>query len=245
MAQSTSPPSGDIHKFVKYAIPPIAGALAIIPAFHNMRVKSAQQLGGLGGVDLKTINRWDSLKMGLRAAPTVGAIVGAQMITQEAIESNLFPKESLYSTLTSSAMVGVVSSPLLAFFNHQTLGSGRPFIFTPRVALALTVQETAFVTGLSVVDKVTEELSGRFGDNKVVDYVTAYIAGGIGSIVGHPANTALTRWQGNLPVERFSQLTRGLAAKTKATATFALGYKVIKDLSHFACETPFITGKEC
>lgn len=232
MTEQSCPQDSNTNNFFKtfmhYTIPPLAGAIAIIPAFHGMRVKSSLQIEG---GDLATIKQMESLKLGLRAAPTVGLIVGAQMITQEKLEKTLFKEKDVYSKLASSAMVGAISSPLLAYFNHQTLAKGKPFVFATRIGLALTVQETAFVAALSGVDKVSFILKGVFGDNKATEYAAAYIIGGAGSIIGHPANTALTRWQNNLSAGSVKQLSYGLMTKAKATATFTLGYKVLKDVA--------------
>jgi hypothetical protein len=44
-------------------------------------------------------------------------------------------------------------------------------------------------------------LKRKFGDHKAIDYGAAFLAGGLGSLAGHPANTALTRWQSGLKMD--------------------------------------------
>ena len=84
---------------------------------------------------------------------------------------------------------------------------------------ALAVQETAFVGGFSAADLLANQMKLMFGDNKAVEYSAALISGAGGSLAGHFANTAVTRWQNNLPVESFRQLWWG-AFKKHALSLF-------------------------
>jgi hypothetical protein len=65
-------------------------------------------------------------------------------------------------------------------------------------------------------------MKNEFGDNQAVSYTAAFTAGSIGSLSGHPANTALTRWQNNLSIEHPRQLLWGSARKTWAIGLFAV-----------------------
>src|SRR5207253_3133871 len=81
--------------------------------------KSAQQMG-------EKIPRMPITKVitgGLKAAPTVGVIVGTQMGVQKVVEKALTKNDpSFTSMLASSLIVGGVSAPALAAFNAQTMG---------------------------------------------------------------------------------------------------------------------------
>ncbi|MBX7067526.1 MAG: hypothetical protein K1X28_09880 [Parachlamydiales bacterium] len=191
-----------------YAVPPVAAGIAIVPPFADMVAKSAQQLGQ----PVPKTPYVESLKGGMKAAPTVGAIVGTQMIVQKAVENRLFGKsraEDLTSKLASSGIVGAVSAPFLAVFNGQSMGwSARESLrkFTPKQALAIAVQETAFVGGLSASDPLSEEMKKQIGNSKAVEYATAFFSGAAGSVAGHPANTVLTRSQNGLKIDHPKQL---------------------------------------
>jgi hypothetical protein len=217
---------------VPYFVPPLAASVAIIPSFRDMVAKSAQQRGQ----PIPSMTVLENLKGGLKAAPTVGAIVGTQMVVQRLVEKALTKEsdtENLSSTLASSAIVGIASAPVLAVFNGQTMGlSVRESIqkFSIRQGLAISVQETAFVGGLSVADKLAVIMKRKFGNNKVVDYTAAFIAGATGSLAGHPANTALTRWQSGMQLDSFSQSMWGAARKARAVGCFSVVYKFAKEI---------------
>ena len=226
------PPSKGIWSAVApYVAPPLSASAAIIPVFRDMVAKSAQQVGNT----IPSITFIEGVKRGAKAAPTVGTIVGTQMIIQNIVEKALVGdsnKPSLSSTFASSAIVGAVSAPVLAVFNGQTMGRGvRESLrkFSPMQGIAIAVQETAFVIGLSVADQVAIEMKKKFGDAKVVDYTAAFGAGAAGSLAGHPANTALTRWQAGLKVNNFSQLMRGAVRKARAIGFFSVLYKFGKE----------------
>ena len=215
-----------------FIVPPLAAAGAIIPTFGDQMAKSAQQLG----MKSPKIGVRRALISGVKASPTVGTIVGAQMVIQRGLESQFFKKaetKDLSSALTSSAAVGALSAPILAVYNGRTMGWPTMKAlrnFTPRQAVAISIQEGAFVGGLSVADELAERMRPIFGDNKFVDYSAAAIAGVTGSIIGHPANTALTRWQNGLKVNNMSQAMWGVARKARSLAGFGLLYKAGKDL---------------
>jgi hypothetical protein len=87
------------------------------------------------------------------------------------------------STLVSSAVVGVVSSPGYAVFNGQTQGWGmRESLrkFSMQQAAAISARETALVFGLSAGDKFATAAKNRFGDRKSVALFTLS-----GKIFGH------------------------------------------------------------
>jgi len=227
---SSATPSG--YSIIPYIVPPVAASAAIIPVFRDFTAKSAQQLGQ----PIPNMPLREGMKAGLKASPTVGAIVGSQMVIQGVVEEALVGKSgktSLSSTLASSAIVGAASAPFLAVFNGQTMGWGvRESLrkLSPRQCLAIATQETAFVGGLSAADQLAVKMREKFGNNKVVDYTAAFIAGAAGSLAGHPANTALTRWQNGMTVDSLSQSMWGVGRKARAVGGFSVLYKLGKEI---------------
>ncbi|MBS0585705.1 MAG: hypothetical protein JSR76_05325 [Verrucomicrobia bacterium] len=213
-----------------YLIPPIAAGLAIIPVFPELAKKSLEQQG----LPLSSLSYRVSLKNGLKGAPTVGIIVATQTALQSSLEKRLssyYDPNSAFITVISSFLVGAGSAPILAIFNGQTMGwSIRHTMrrFSTRQAAAITLQETAFVAGLSLADKLAVVMKRRFGDRRGVDYTAAFVAGYAGSLAGHPANTALTRWQNGLTVTLKNSLW-GSLRKAKAIGVFAVLYKFGKE----------------
>ncbi len=230
-ASNGQPPKGVWFSIAPYAIPPVAAAAAIVLVFRDMIAKSAQQKGQL----IPDMTFMAGMKEGVKAAPTVGAIVGTQMVVQSVVEkllSGASDTQSLFLTLASSAIVGTASAPVLAVFNGQTMGwSVRESLqrFSARQGMAIAVQETAFVGGLSVADQLAAVMRKRFGNNKAVDYTAAFVAGAAGSLAGHPANTALTRWQSGMTVENARQLMWGSVRKARAVGVFSVVYKLGKE----------------
>jgi hypothetical protein len=226
------PPSKGIWPSVApYVVPPFAASAAIIPVFRDMVAKSAQQVGK----PVPSMTFIEGVKGGAKAAPTVGAIVGTQMVIQNKVEKALVgdsSKPSLFFMLASAAIVGTISAPVLAVFNGQTMGRGiRESLrkFSPWQGAAIAFQETAFVFGLSAADLLATEMRKKIGDTKVVDYTAAFVAGAGGSLSGHIANTALTRWQAGLTVDHFGQLMWGAARKARAIGCFSVLYKFGKE----------------
>lgn len=232
MSTSSSTDKGIWPSVAPYIVPPVAAAVAIIPPFRDLVAKSALQKGE----PVPKMSWKQGIMAGFSAAPTVGAIVGTQMVIQSIVERTITQgsnQGSLSSTLASSAIVGTLSAPALAIFNGQTMGwtvqeSIRKF--SAKQCMAIAVQETAFVGGLSVADKLAVAMRTIFGNNKAVDYTAAFIAGAAGSLAGHPANTALTRWQAGMRVETAQQLMWGSLRKARAVGCFSVAYKLGKEV---------------
>jgi hypothetical protein len=238
MSSTTSPAASSQQPFngmwptvAPYVVPPVAAALAIVPAFRDLDAKCFQQMGK--AVPSMTFKEW--MKGGLKTSPTVGTIVGTQMVLQSRVEKALagqFNAGSLSSALASAAVVGGLSAPLLAVFNGQTNRlTARESLrrFSARQGLALTVQETGFVGGLSVADRLSAVMRKRLGDNKAVDYAAAFVAGVAGGLAGHSGNTALTRWQNGKSVDSASQLMWGSFRRARAVGIFSVFYKGVKE----------------
>jgi hypothetical protein len=87
-----------------YIAPPISAMGAIVLPYRFFVQKSALQLGR----PIPQISFWEGIAGGLRAAPTIGCIVGTQMIAQEAIEKMIGSDKdhpSFFKMFASSALV--------------------------------------------------------------------------------------------------------------------------------------------
>lgn len=241
MLSSTNGPGNLLREIwvtiAHYCVPPAAAAAAIVPVFRDMALKSAQQRGH--PVPYMTFLK--GVKEGLKASPTVGIIVGTQMVAQNGLVTLLAKAftdrktsgNNLSLELMSSGLVGLVSAPALAIFNGQTMGwSVRESLhrFSVMQGLAIAMQEAAFVGGVSASDYLAVSMKKRFGNNKIVDYAAAFFAGAAGSLAGHPANTALTRWQSGMTIKGH-QLMLGSLRRTWAVACFSVLYKFWKEVA--------------
>jgi hypothetical protein len=218
-----------------YLAPPLAASIAIVPVFYGFIVKSAQQMAQ--PIPRMTVR--EALKGGIKAAPTIGIIVGTQMSVQKIAEEVLMKnkqnrdKPNFTSMLVSSALVGVISAPAYAVFNGQTMNRTAMEslrALSARQATAIVSRETSFLFSLRISDPVSEAMKRAIGDNKIVEYSSAFISGAIGSVIGHPADTALTLWQKEMQVESCRQLMRGASAKALAVGGFSVFYKVTKEM---------------
>jgi len=238
MSTRATDPSGPSTWFNWNQFNPIfAAAGAIVPPYYLFVVKSAYQQGK----PAPSMTMREVLMGGVKAAPTIGTIVGTQMIVQAFVEKALVKARkneegqppSFWTMLGSSAFVGGVSAPLLAIFNGQTMGLS-PMqslsALSAKQAAAIVTRETSFLFSLRVSEPISEELKQVAGDTKAVEYVSAALSGAIGSVVGHPADTALTLWQKGIKVVSLPQLMRGAVPKSGAVAAFSLGYKTLSDV---------------
>ncbi|MBS0651776.1 MAG: hypothetical protein JSR93_11505 [Verrucomicrobia bacterium] len=238
MSTRATDPSGSSTWFNWNQFNPIfAAAGAIVPPYYLFVVKSAHQQGKAA----PSMTMREVLMGGVKAAPTIGTIVGTQTIVQSFVEKALAKARkneegqppSFWTMFGSSAFVGGVSAPLLAIFNGQTMG------LSPMQALsalsakqvgAIVTRETSFLFSLRVSEPVSQELKQVAGDTKAVEYVSAALSGAIGSAVGHPADTALTLWQRGIKVVSLPQLMKGAVPKSAGVAAFSVGYKALSDL---------------
>lgn len=243
-SSNSSPSRGVWPTLAPYVVPPVAASVATVPAFYDMIAKSAMQKG-LPTPRMTSTNLLQGIKGGFEAAPTVGVMVGTQMLLQGRIEQalvktfpNLFTEDSNKAkaslTLSSSVLVAGLSSPFLSVYNGKTMmppWSARESWsrFSLKQAGAITLQETGFVAGLAAADLVSLPMKQELGDNKAVEYLAAAIAGVLGSLAGHAGNTALTRWQNGMTVDNFRQLSWGSLRKARGNAIFALVYKLGKE----------------
>lgn len=217
-----------------YVTPPVAAAAAIVPVFYGFVMKSAQQQGD----PIPRMKPMEAIKQGCKAAPTVGVIVGTQMVAQNIIESllggtNKEKSSSFVSMLMSSMIVGAISSPALAVMNGQTMGRSIQAslrALSAKQVVAIVTRETSFLFSLRISTPVSETMKQICGDNPAVDYGATFVSGAIGSVIGHPADTALTLWQKNRKIKSARQLMGGAPVKAIAVGGFAMGYKGIKSI---------------
>src|SRR3990167_6968774 len=179
---------------------------------------------------------------GIKAAPTIGIIVGTQMIAQSHTEKCLMKitgkndKPNFPSMLASTIAVGIVSAPPLAVFNGQTMGCKAMESLkslSVKQASAIVARETSFLFSLRISDPLGKKMKTIIGDNKVVEYSSAFFSGAIGSFIGHPADTALTLLQKGIQLKSFGQSMRGSPMKALATGGFSVFYKLAKEILNF------------
>jgi hypothetical protein len=222
-----------------YFVPPVAASAAIVPVFYGFVAKSALQLGE------KSIPRMsivESLTKGIKAAPTIGVIIGTQMIVQMLVENALLRANkktdqklplSFSAMLVSSMIVGAISAPALAVFNGQTMGQTvmkSLKSLSVKQTGAILVRETSFLFSLRVSEPLSNAMKQHFGENKCVELGSAFVSGAIGSLIGHPADTALTLWQKGMKIEKPCHVMRGAPAKALAIGGFSVGYKLVNKL---------------
>ena len=248
---SEAPSKGLWSSLAPYLASPLAAAGAIVLPFVDMIDKTTLQKG-LPVARRTFESMLQGIKGGIRAAPSVGVIVGAQMALQSRIERALqttFPNffagssntAQAWLTFASAAAVGALSSPLLAIYNGKTMTPPWSVVdtlsrFSFKQAGAIALQETGFVAGLAAAGPLSRPMKQRFGDSKVVEYSAAAIGGALGSLVGHAGNTALTRWQNRMMVENIRQLSWGALTKARGNALFALLYRLGMDVVSPAVE---------
>lgn len=252
----SSPVSNDHTSMWSYmthlGAPPAAAAVAILPAYYGFVAKSALQKGGLvpkitwkemfrdGARIPHTISLKEVVKGGVEAAPIIGTIVGLQMLVQGYVEKEmrtLFPGEGpqaeFASKFFSSMVVGGISAPALAAFNGKTMAKPVPIAqslraLTPKQVAAIVGREGSFIFSLGVSEPLSHWMRESVGESRVVDYSSAFASGVLGSVVGHPLDTALTLWQNQLKVQGLRQLYAGGLHKAVAVGVFSTVYTLVK-----------------
>jgi hypothetical protein len=214
--------------------------MAIVPVFYGFMVKSALQTGSpIPAFSMKT-----ALWEGMKAAPTIGLIVGTQMVAQNLAEKGIMQltgntEPQFISMLASSILVGAVSAAPLAVFNGMTMKqTARESLssLTARQALAIVARETSFLFSLRISGPVGEVMKENLGDSRAVKVGAAFTSGAIGSLIGHPADTALTLWQKKQEIRSARQLMNGGAAKAVTVGVFTICYGAAKELIESTAE---------
>ncbi len=213
-----------------YITPPLSASVAIIPVFYGFIAKSAQQASR----PLPKMTCREIFKEGLKASPTIGIIVGTQLVVQQLAEkifNGSNPSHSFRSMLASSILVGTISAPALAIFNGQTMGcSVRESLkkLSFKQAIAIVSRETSFLFSLRISDPLSARMK-QTQSNAAIECSSAFISGAIGSIIGHPADTALTLWQQGRKIANIRELMQGSPIKALTVGGFSVFYKLTKD----------------
>lgn len=232
---SSTPPTDSLKQWGNSALstiaPPVIASVSIIPTFADSIRKSALQTG-----QPKPRITWlQGCRMASAVAAPYGVALGAQLMAREQIERSLVASEgkNLKSAALSSAITGALATPIQVWLNSHTM----PLQIKPslralslrqwfKISCAIATQESCFLWGLSAEGHVARYLRPLLGDNLVADYTSALISSGMGSLMGHPCNTAWTRWQRGMQVEMLSQLKRGALYRLRATLLFTMTYKI-------------------
>jgi len=229
------PSDSKFKNLTKNISEPISGGFAIMPTVYGFIAKSALQSGKkIPKITLKTpaklpqtISIGQLALEGIKASPKLGAAVGSQMIgqkkCQEHIANSRFfntpeKKRNILSMLVSSATIGVVSSPFLIAFNDQTLGNSffkSLKAITSSKVVATAIRETGFIASLGFSKSLAKKMK-KYHDTKITEIIAYFISGYIGSIAGHPGDTALTLFQNE---RKLSSLFLPLNKQTIAKAT--------------------------
>jgi len=230
------PPTGP-SPFSKYMLPPLAAGGAIPPFFYGFIRKSALQRS----LPVPALSLARVAIEGIKASPTVAALVGTQLIVQKEVEARLSrsPVENnLRNMIASSAIVATASVPLLAIFNGQTVGMS-PLqslrAISPLQAGAINLKELTFLFSVRVSGPLSDMMKKVAGDNRATTVGSHFLAGAIGSYVGHPGDTILTWSQNNMSVRNelkncgVRSLMRGAHSKAAAVGGFTVLYNLIKE----------------
>lgn len=210
-----------------FAVPPVAAAASIVPPFYGLIVKSAQQLGNpIPKMPMKAV-----LFEGIKAGPLLGAQVGVQIGTEKALV-HLYGNNhsgSLFM-LASALLIATLSAPGLIAFNGKTIGrsvkeSLQAISF--KQTGAIVIRDTSFLFSLRISEPVSKGLKETWGDSPLVERVSAFSSGVIGSVIGHPADTVLTRSQKELPIIP-RQLMNGVTARSCSIGIFAILFNEFK-----------------
>jgi len=211
-------------------IPPVAAGISIIPCYYFFAAKSAQQIGD----PLPRMTVLQALSKGVKSAPSPGTAVGVQMILQDKVDQycQTYFGEGLYSKFASSGLIGIATAIPLGIYNGQTMGYTMAHSFqrlSLKQIVAISTREVFSVSALAISEPVCEAAKKTLGDNQVVKTGSAFATGMAGSFVGHFADASFTRWQGNLTVDRLSQLTLGFKYRAMGLGCFTALYQFTKE----------------
>jgi hypothetical protein len=193
--------------------------LSMIPMGYAFNAKTAQQLGK---VVLRTTLQQKCIQ-GLQLAPYSAGIVGTQLGVQ-----------NYWGTLA----VAAISPFPLAMLNGRTMG------YTWRESLrrlciwqytACTAREALFLGSMVVSGPLGKKVQEKSGKNQAVAAATTFATVGVGSACGQAADTAFTRWQKGLSIDR-SMLWRGLGYRTWANAGFGTILQTLNYVTGVLCQ---------
>ncbi len=211
-------------------IPAASATVAIVPVFYGLIAKSAKQKGS--PTPLMKVR--DLFQLSLKAAPSVGALVGSQIVAQSYVEKWIEEArgaKDLTSMATAAALVGTLTAPFSAIFNGITLKQSLSHSMrsmSGAQVLAITVRETSFLAAIRISKPLSQELKEQMGEKKSTEIISSFVSGAIGSVIGHPADTYLTRLQCNLQISA-RDLMRGSMIKAASVGCFTILYNEAKD----------------
>lgn len=181
----------------------VVASASIVPLMYFFMIKTARQTEE----PILEMNLRKVIKQGFKAAPTIGLIVGPQLslqpvlekIMREALMKNPQNNEKVrFTPLASSFAIALLSTPALAVFNGQTMGytiMKSLKSLSAKQTAAIVSRETSFLFALSISRPLSEAMKEVTGDNKATKIGSVFFGGMIGSIMGHPFDTALSVWQ--------------------------------------------------
>ncbi len=219
-----------------YIIPPVAAGVGFIPVSYGFIAKSAMQIQK----SRPPIN-FEVFVAGCKAAPTVSAIVGSQIIAANCfadwIKSFTSDKTSINAKLAGAIITGAVSSPIFIIFQSQTVGispmetikSFRFNVPTFKKLGGATAIETTFLGGVLMGDFVGSKMEEYFGKTKAVAYGSTFMTGVFGSLLGHPFDTRMVCLIKNFSKPVFRECWRGAFFKAPAVGGFSVCYKIAKE----------------
>lgn len=208
-----------------YVVHPISSGTAVVPVFYGFVRASAMQ------TETKTplMSVKEALKGGLKASKAVGVMVGTQMAAQTQLDK--LTSGVPFASLWNSLAIGFVSAPALVVFkgysmNRTALESLK--LLSLRQVAAIMYLETSFLFSMRLVLTADDIVKAHLGENKATSYATAFVSGAVGSLIGHPADTAVARWQKELLVP-MRVWFYGAPVKAITLGAFSVIYKAIKE----------------
>lgn len=211
----------------------MVASIAIVPCFPGLIAKNALQLEQ----PVPRLKPGKLLKMAGKSAPTAGIIIALQL-TSEGWANNYMKersgkkneKLSLGQTIVSSAFSGLVAAPALAVLNGQASGMSVVEAIrtvSRRQIVLLVTRETSFVASLKLSVPLSIYMKDRLGESRATDFACGAVSGATASVLGHPADTAVTRLQKGLRIVHVRQYMNGGAVKATTMAVFTGLYTVM------------------
>ena len=208
-----------------YVVHPIASGAAVVPVFYGFVVTSAKQTEK--PTPLMTVK--EALKGGLKASKAVSAMIGTQMIAQNYLDA--ITRGVPYASLWNSMLVGAVSAPALVVFKGYSMDRSALTslkMISLRQVAAIMYLETSFLFAMRLTLTADEFVRPYVGESKTASYASAFITGAVGSLIGHPADTAVARWQKELLVPMRTWFL-GAPVKAATLGAFSVIYKAMKE----------------
>lgn len=197
--------------------------IAMAPTFYGFSWKSALQTGAHFDTTYT-----QSLRQSCKVIPTVVATVGYQNACFKFLKQYYG-----YNDYIAAFIAAFASSPLYVIFNGQSLGlnpsqSLRAMNFAQ--VSNITAREFLFVLSLNISKPITQKITDYLGDNLATKNTTYFGIGFVGSILGHPFDTFLTRSQAKaqkMPIKNtyINGFLRSVGPKALTTGLFNVFYQ--------------------